>query len=511
MLFQVVPWDNGEPPVRVYAGHGTSFIISKYGNIFSFGQDKFGVLGHGEADMPMRVPRQILSLKRRKIVSVAVGNFHVCCIDDDKKAYSWGRNNQGQCGRGFVSPCILEPGTMDEFNQDQYPLMISCGQEHCLALVRITRKDGEVIFRVYNWGDGSRGQLGSGKPHNAALPHENRELARMVEKNLLGDVTAVAAGGYHNVILTSNMGNVITYGAGDYGQLGNGWQWDDPKPRIVPRVNLVFHISAGWRHTIVIRRGDDGISQVCGWGYNGYGELGIGDSQIRTVPTMITAFKRSRIRSVSCGPRHTLFVAYHKPLLAREEPMLRQYFAVLEEGITKFMMRRLKDDLKKKGIDPKSIDDPVAVLPGQPGLTAEQGHNDMYEPGLRYCMDTNPNPKEWRRKGYEACYESKALGLKSICLACARQCHKGTNMTLKIRSRNSHDVCDCSRTEYCVCSLSDIRRAFDNIADRDGCIGPFQLRKILQYLRGPAPIEEAEVEEVSTLFSLKIVYLIVDT
>jgi len=206
------------------------------------------------------------------------------------------------------------------------------------------------------------------------------------------------------------MGNVLTYGAGDYGQLGNGWQWDDPKPRLISRINLVFEISAGWRHTVVVRRGDDGISQVFSWGYNGYGELGIGDAQIRTVPAMITAFKRNRIRSVSCGPRHTLFVAYHKPLLAKEEPTLKQYFGVLDEGVTKFMLRRLKDDLRKKGIDPKSIDNPVAVLPGQPGSTAEQTHNDQFEPGLRYCMDTNPNPKEWRRKAYEACYESRALG-----------------------------------------------------------------------------------------------------
>jgi hypothetical protein len=128
---------------------------------------------------------------------------------------------------------------------------------------------------------------------------------------------------------------------------------------------MIFQISAGARHTVVLRRGDDGISQVFAWGYNGYGELGLGDSQIRTVPTQVTAFKRNRIRSASCGQRHTLYVAYHKPLLAKEEPTLRQYYAILEEGITKFMLKRLKSDLRAKGIDPKSIDNPTAVLPGQ--------------------------------------------------------------------------------------------------------------------------------------------------
>ena len=40
-----------------------------------------------------------------------------------------------------------------------------------------------------------------------------------MEKNLLGDVKAVAAGGYHNVILTTGLNYVMTFGAGDYGQV----------------------------------------------------------------------------------------------------------------------------------------------------------------------------------------------------------------------------------------------------------------------------------------------------
>ena len=67
------------------------------------------------------------------------------------------------------------------------------------------------------------------------------------------------------------MGLVITYGAGDYGQLGHGWQWDDSQPRLVKQLNNVFQISAGWRHTVAVRKGADGISQVYSWGYNGFG------------------------------------------------------------------------------------------------------------------------------------------------------------------------------------------------------------------------------------------------
>lgn len=43
-----VEWDyENEPPVAVHAGYGNSYVISKSGNLWSFGMGRFGVLGHG--------------------------------------------------------------------------------------------------------------------------------------------------------------------------------------------------------------------------------------------------------------------------------------------------------------------------------------------------------------------------------------------------------------------------------------------------------------------------------
>ena len=52
-----VPWDPTDSPRNVVAGNGFSFIITKIGNLYSFGNDKFGVLGHGDIDVNIRVPR----------------------------------------------------------------------------------------------------------------------------------------------------------------------------------------------------------------------------------------------------------------------------------------------------------------------------------------------------------------------------------------------------------------------------------------------------------------------
>ena len=64
-------------------------------------------------------------------------------------------------------------------------------------------------------------------------------------------------------------------------------------------------------------------------GYNGYGELGLGDCNIRLQPTMITGLARSRPIQVTCGDRHSVIVTNHKPMVAAEEPTLKAYFGVL--------------------------------------------------------------------------------------------------------------------------------------------------------------------------------------
>ena len=61
---------------------------------------------------------------------------------------------------------------------------------------------------------------------------------------------AVAAGSYHCLVVTKEHGQVISWGAGEYGQLGHGWLWDEPKPTLINEIMGVVHISAGTRHSM---------------------------------------------------------------------------------------------------------------------------------------------------------------------------------------------------------------------------------------------------------------------
>ncbi len=95
-------------------------------------------------------------------------------------------------------------------------------------------------------------------------------------------------------------GQVVAWGAGEYGQLGSGFLWDDATPRFVVNLDNVVDISAGFRYTkyryfwvtissnfcilyvcmyICYRHSmaiGENPTDVYAWGYNGYGELGLG-------------------------------------------------------------------------------------------------------------------------------------------------------------------------------------------------------------------------------------------
>ena len=89
-------------------------------------------------------------------------------------------------------------------------------------------------------------------------------------KKLSIPAARVAAGGWHNLVLTGSSGQVIAWGGGDHGQLGNGFLWDDPRPRLIVGLKDVIRISAGRRHNVVLRKGKENLkAEVWAWGFNG--------------------------------------------------------------------------------------------------------------------------------------------------------------------------------------------------------------------------------------------------
>lgn len=145
------------------------------------------------------------------VIAIAAGDSHSLALCADGKLYGWGSNYYGELGNiggssGNV-PVVLETGAA---LAGKTIIAIDAGVNSSYALT----SDG----KVFAWGINTYGQLGNGSTANSNTP-----VAVDVAGVLAGKVvTAVSAGHYHAMALTSD-GQVVAWGLNDRGQLANPW------------------------------------------------------------------------------------------------------------------------------------------------------------------------------------------------------------------------------------------------------------------------------------------------
>lgn len=264
-----------DEPVSVEAGNGASFILTRRGTLLSFGNGNQGRLGH-ESGESISEPRVIRALAKRIVKTVSAGDGHAMALTQESLLFGWGHNHRGQVGVGDQSDVVYEPTLVSRFAPNEAPIAVRCGDLFSVAAVRIISEiDKKEVVELFGWGDNAHGQLGPDVEELSQYPAVNKELTRFLKKQLMR-VHAVSAGGAHVLLLTSPRGQIVSWGASNYGQLGHGFLWDEPLPRIIGGIADVVAVSAGKRHSMCIRRhpGEIDVREVFGWGYNAYGELG---------------------------------------------------------------------------------------------------------------------------------------------------------------------------------------------------------------------------------------------
>ena len=150
-------------------------------------------------------------------------------------------------------------------------------------------------------GNGGHGQLGGGDTEGSVVP-------TLVRGGLQGrKVLQVAAGAGHTVCVTVE-GAVFAFGCNSFGQLGFG----DTDGRNVPTLlrgelenKSVMQVAAGYGHTVFVTK--DGLVFACGC--NDGGQLGVGDTDSRLVPTLVTGQLQGKTALyVAAGSNHTLCI-----------------------------------------------------------------------------------------------------------------------------------------------------------------------------------------------------------
>ena len=223
---------------------------------------------------------------------IAAGFEHTLCVDAGGRVFAWGLNMFGQLGVGDKENRVV-PTLVTGLLKTKTVVQVAAGYRHTACLTA----DGLVFV----CGAGASGELGVGDT-------EDRVAPTLVRGELEGrKVLQVAAGANYTMCMTED-GSVFVFGRNVEGQLGVG----DTERRLVPTLlrgelenKPVLQVAAGCEHTMIVTA--DG--SVFAFGLNDQGQLGVGDTENRLVPTLVTGQLQGKTAVyAAAGGYHTLCI-----------------------------------------------------------------------------------------------------------------------------------------------------------------------------------------------------------
>lgn len=255
---------------KISAGYTTALALDKNGHVYAWGANDYGGYGigtHGTLE-GLLYPVQVLGVGGvgvlENIVDIAAGAWGNAAVDADGHVYSWGHNSYGQVGDGTTT------------NPQPYLQQVKGpGGVGFLNNIKAVYKQGYKVYalsndgRVYGWGQGVDGLLGTGNYDVSVLYPEL--VLGPGGTGVLENVERMSVGGSHALALTSE-GHLYAWGNNLDGQLGDGTTNDRTHP-----VRVLGIDGAGYLDNI--RDFAAGVSRlslavlndgtVCSWGSAG--------------------------------------------------------------------------------------------------------------------------------------------------------------------------------------------------------------------------------------------------
>ncbi|KAM1018345.1 hypothetical protein ACFX15_039235 [Malus domestica] len=342
-------------------------FVTKQGEVFSWGAELGGRLGHG-VDADVSHPKLIDALKNMNIEFLACGEYHSCAVTLSGDMYTWGgsTSNFALLGHGFQSSqwvpkklngplegihvssvscgpwhtaVVTSAGQLFTFGDGTFGVLghgdrksisvprevdslkglrtvrVACGVWHTAAVIEVmvgsSSSSNCSSGKLFTWGDGDKGRLGHGDKEARLVP---TCVASLVEPNFC----KVACGQSLTVALTTT-GHVYTMGSPVFGQLGVP-KADGKLPRRVEgklMKSFVEEIACGANHVAVLTS----RTEVYTWGKGANGRLGLGDTEDKFSPTLVEALKDKQVKSIVCGTNFTAAICLHKWLSVIDQSM----------------------------------------------------------------------------------------------------------------------------------------------------------------------------------------------
>jgi len=126
----------GKKVTKIAAGQYHALAMTENGEVFSWGYNKDGQLGHND-NFHRSTPAKLSSMEGKLVTDIAAGHGHSCIITSDNAVYMFGRGRSGQLGTGDKVASVAAYRPVPEeltFFKDKKVLQISLGADHSTAL-----------------------------------------------------------------------------------------------------------------------------------------------------------------------------------------------------------------------------------------------------------------------------------------------------------------------------------------------------------------------------------------
>ncbi|XP_021282094.1 uncharacterized protein LOC110414981 isoform X1 [Herrania umbratica] len=166
-------------------------IATEGGEVFTWGSNREGQLGYTSVDT-QPTPRRVSSLRSR-IVAVAAANKHTAVVSKSGEVFTWGCNTEGQLGYGTSNSASNYTPRIVEYLKGKVFIGVATAKYHTIVL----GADGEV----YTWGHRlvtpKRVVIARNLKKSGSIPMKFHRMERL-------HVVAIAAGMVHSMALTED-------------------------------------------------------------------------------------------------------------------------------------------------------------------------------------------------------------------------------------------------------------------------------------------------------------------
>ncbi|GMF18454.1 unnamed protein product [Phytophthora fragariaefolia] len=320
------------PMKKVVAGENHTMALSCSGQVFSWGSNSFGQLGHpgkSSSSQSRLTPKRIDAFRLNVVADIAASGCHSAAIDTaDGAIYTWGSNRRGQLGRKEgcgTDQADATPRSVDALRL-RHPMCVVYGDYNSVRAEKLALSDWHtcVVLRCAHNGR-SLGQVwqfgyGSYRPSRVNFPNASASGSGAILcdawvptcKQRGMDIVEVSCAQNHSIALSAS-GSVFTWGHNvpalshtSHAPNAPGHSVaPSPSPSAPQKVELsnygpVASVCASQDHCAVVTQQGDLVT----WGCGQQGVLGHGRGNTwQPSPKRVAGVKKAV--AVAAGHQHT--------------------------------------------------------------------------------------------------------------------------------------------------------------------------------------------------------------